>query len=50
MVFYNKAKYFRLLNELTKGLSENLITSKQFITFILRLRIVFSHIWINEVF
>ena len=48
MIVYTKKKYITLLTELMKGVKEELITIKQFVKFILRLKNEFENYWIKQ--
>lgn len=48
MIVYTKQKYIDLLTELMKGVKEGLITIKQFIVFIIRLKNEYEHYWIRQ--
>lgn len=48
MIIYTKKKYIKLLTELMKGVKDGLITVKQFIVFIIRLKNEYEHYWIKR--
>lgn len=47
MFIFTKKKYINLLTELMKAVKEELITVKQFIIFIIRLKNEYENYWIK---